>query len=685
MLLVSHTIDSYPKIIKLTYSLYTMKKLKSKTSLLFDPLLGLEENQEPYEIVYADPRDEEIHLQILKKAQLNARMARWFLDLEYNNYLWSDGVYSILEIDSKKSGASYDTFLEVVHPEDRSIKQAAQKALLTTKSPIEITYRLQMNDGRIKWINEICNTDFDQYGNPIRFYGIIQDITKHKQSEEKFKQVEEGYKALINALPTGIAIYQNKKIDFVNPAGVRILGAKETSELVGQPVNRFIYANSIKELQKKIIRTVDGTVLPPYEGKLIRLDGAVIDTEITLIQTVFNESPAVQIIVNDITERKRTEQALKISEEKYRLLTVNLSDLVWTINSEGLVTYVSPFEENVLGFTAEEIIKTKVSRFITPTSVLSCLIELEDMMSSVKAGKKMEPRKLILESIGKDGKSNWIEVTTNALYNSANHFIGFSGICQDITQTQKAIQMLNENEVLHKNELQLKELIATKDKFFSIIAHDLRSPFNSIIGFLDIIQNQYDDFSDADIKEYIQLIAENANITLSLLENLLVWAKSQTGRISYQPIKQKLIRVVNSVKKTFNSALNLKMITLEIQLSEDIEIFADTNMLITILQNLIGNAIKYSYQGGTILITAQKTQNQIEIIVKDNGMGMNTETRNKIFKVGENISVPGTKNEKGSGLGLVLCKDFVERHDGSISVESEPNKGSQFIIRIPQV
>lgn len=671
-------------ITKLTYSLHTMKKLKTKTSVS-EPITAPEEKQEPYEIIYADPRDEEIHLQILKKVQLNAQMARWFLDLEYNHLLWSDGIYEILEVDPKKSGASYDTFLEVVHSEDRSIKEAAQKALPGTKKPIEISYRLQMNDGRIKWINEICNTDFDQNGNPIRYYGIIQDITRHKLSEEKFIQKEESYLTLIDSLPLGIAFFQNKKITFVNPAGVRILGAKEEKKLIGQSIIQFVHADSIKNFQKRISGLAYGTASPSFKEKLIRIDGSVFDAEITLIQTIFNGTESVQIIVNDISERKKTEQAFKKSEEKYRLLAVNLSDVVWSINFKGLITYVSPFVENLIGYDAEVAIKKQGPKFLTPNSVLSSLIELEEMKSIIQSGRKMEPRKLILESIVNDGTTKWMEVTSNALYDSANNFIGFSGICQDITQNKRAEQILKENELLHQKEIQLNELIATKDKFFSIIAHDLRSPFNSILGSLELLQNQYEDFSDSEKKDFISLIADNANNTLSLLEKLLVWAKSQTGRIAFQPVKQKLNSVVNSVFETFNFALNLKRITFKNLISNDIEISADTNMLIVIFQNLISNAIKYSNQGGTIFIEAQKTQNQIEIIIADNGIGMNKETRNKLFRIDEHVSIPGTDNEKGSGLGLILCKDFVEMHNGSIYVESEPKKGSQFIIRIPQL
>jgi len=411
-----------------------MKKMKLNTTDLINPFSSLEKNDDSYEIIYADSRDEEIRLQLLKKAQINTHMARWYYDIDYNQLLWSDGVYGILEIDSTKSGANYETFLNVIHPDDRFIKEETQKSLSIAKHPIEITYRLKMKDGRIKWINEICSADFDQNENPIRFYGIINDITKFKQSESIYLQKEANYKTQIDSFPIAIATYQQGKIIHVNPSGIHIMGAKEENELRGQGLEKFVHNSSLIHFQEKINEVTFRNSSATFEEKLIRFDGSLMNAEITLVHTIEDDNQTIQIIFRDISEQKKTEEALKLSEEKYRLFAILSADVIWTINLEGKVSYVSPFIENCVGYEAKIVIKNIVSKFLSPSSVMSCLIELEEMKSIVLSNMKIEQRKLLLETLGLENNVRWIEVTISSLYDSAYNLIGFSGICRAVTK-----------------------------------------------------------------------------------------------------------------------------------------------------------------------------------------------------------------------------------------------------------
>jgi len=265
---------------------------------------GLEKIQDSYEIIYADRRDKEIQLKIVKSSQLNAHMARWSYDLTYKHLLWSDGVYEILEIDSKKINANFSSFLQVIHPDDRPIKEKTQKALFNENNIIEITYRLQMDDGRIKWVNEICSSDFDQNGNPIRIYGIIQDITRFKLAEIKFLQKEEDYKVLLNLLPVGIITYQNNLITFVNPEGGHILGASEVYEIIGQPISKFVDVDELNLFHNKMDDEDLGIASKTFEARLIRINGSVFDAIITSVYRCIDNKLAVQLIIFDDSKNK---------------------------------------------------------------------------------------------------------------------------------------------------------------------------------------------------------------------------------------------------------------------------------------------------------------------------------------------------------------------------------------------
>ena len=266
---------------------------------------------------------------------------------------------------------------------------------------------------------------------------------------------------------------------------------------------------------------------------------------------------------------------------------------------------------------------------------------------------------------------------------------------QKVKERTKDLEIANEelqtsNEVLQteieerqKIEEELKISNNTKDKFFSIIAHDLRSPFSTILGYSELLIDNVKEFEVAKSDKYLALINSSAKNTLILLNNLLNWAKTETDQINFKPEKILVSSVINKTIETSNYSAKIKNIVLNYFQSEEIVVFADLNMIETILRNLISNAIKFTNSNGKINIYTLQQDKFIKIAVSDNGVGMNEETRNKLFSLETNETTIGTANEKGSGLGLILCKEFVEKHGGKIWVESELGKGSVFKFTIP--
>ena len=243
--------------------------------------------------------------------------------------------------------------------------------------------------------------------------------------------------------------------------------------------------------------------------------------------------------------------------------------------------------------------------------------------------------------------------------------------------------LIHKNKEIIELNIKLNATNTTKDKFFSIIAHDLKSPFNSIMGFSELLVEQVKDKDYEEIDKYAEIIQKSSQNAMNLLTNLLEWSRSQTGRMEFNPEYIELNSLVNEILALLENQSIQKSISIIKTMPKILTVMADNDMLSTILRNLITNAIKFTNTNGEIQIIAEQINNQTIISIKDNGIGINKETLNKLFKVEESFSSNGTHNEKGTGLGLLLCKEFIVKHGGKIWLESEEGKGSCFYISIP--
>jgi signal transduction histidine kinase len=253
-------------------------------------------------------------------------------------------------------------------------------------------------------------------------------------------------------------------------------------------------------------------------------------------------------------------------------------------------------------------------------------------------------------------------------------------IAVNFTEITKRI---NAEKLLEKQAEELIKLNATKDKFLSIIAHDLKNPFNAIIGFSDLMIQSFDDLDNETLLQGLNTIETAAKQAYKLLENLLAWAQNQTGSSPFRPEILNLNSQLEESLKIINSSAKIKGISVVNSIKKSIHIFADKNMLDSILRNLILNAIKFSYKGGKVKISAIEKDQEIRVSVKDYGVGIQPDKQTAIFQIDKQTITLGTENEQGTGLGLILCKDFVLRHNGTIWVESIPGNGSNFIFSLP--
>ncbi|HAW09152.1 MAG TPA: hypothetical protein DCW42_08330 [Bacteroidetes bacterium] len=257
----------------------------------------------------------------------------------------------------------------------------------------------------------------------------------------------------------------------------------------------------------------------------------------------------------------------------------------------------------------------------------------------------------------------------------------FEKMVDNLRKNIETIQA-QQNQLLIQNK-ELHELNATKDKFFSIIAHDLKNPISSFRDSIDLLANDYEKFTEFEKIEFITEINKSANGVYELLENLLTWSRSQRGKIEFNPQNFYLTYIANNVLSLLKPVAQKKEIQIISNIDENLSVFGDINMINTVLRNLVSNAIKFTPIGGNITINSEIIDGFVKISVSDTGIGISEENLNKLFTLDQQITTIGTNQEKGTGLGLIICKEFIEKHNGIISVESKIGKGSTFSFTVP--
>lgn len=374
----------------------------------------------------------------------------------------------------------------------------------------------------------------------------------------------------------------------------------------------------------------------------------------------------------DITKRKLDEQALIDSRLLLKASLESQSNtILFSINKEYNYLYFNSAHAKTMKHAYGKEIEVGMN-------ILDCITSEEDRVNA-KNNYNRAFRGETHTNIRVYGKENlaYYESFFNPIINDSNEIIGATGLARDISERKKTELALIESE------RKLKELNATKDKLFSIIAHDLRSPFNTILGFSDLLLNKANSQDSEKTQEFSSFINLTARNTLTLLDNLLDWGKVQTGQIHFNPEKLIVTSIIKNIVETSRSNTIIKNITLNFIPINDIAVYADQNMLGTVLRNLISNAIKFTNLNGEISINAIQNKDFCEITISDNGVGMDAEKCKILFNVAANKTTKGTANEKGSGLGLILCKEFVEKQGGNIWVESKEGHGSSFKFTLP--
>ncbi|MDZ7764179.1 MAG: ATP-binding protein [Melioribacteraceae bacterium] len=608
-------------------------------------------------------------------------------------------------IKSKDDQKLLDFILQQLKEPNKFLEKVSELYQASEKESYDI---IEFKDGRVFERVSIPQKLDD---NIIGRVWSFRDITDSKRAEQILEESEETYKAIFDNSSDGMFLLDNVFVD-CNEAVCSLFNC-EKSDIVGKTPSVFSPEfqpdgqSSLTASREKIEKAKNGEAQRFY-WQHKRKDGSLFDAEVSLSLVTIRGNEVVFAIVRDITKRKQDEnirEALyQISEAAFtasdmKSLYNKIHDAVSTL-MPAINFYIAihddktdmlsfpymvdefdpPYEPHKLGRgLTEYVLRTGEAILVDEELDLKLRDSGEvDMVGTPTLIWLGVPLKVEGKTIGVIVVQDYHNADTYG--ETEKQILVF--VAEQIAQV---VERKRNAEAIKKFSEELKELNTTKDKFFSIIAHDLKNPFITILGFSDILLSDYNELQDEERKYYITEMDKSAKLSHNLLQNLLQWSRAQTGRIDYNPKKIDLAEIINENFQLVNNTAGEKGIRLKHHLDKSLFVFADEDMLNTVLRNLLTNAIKFSNQKSEIEVKAEAfDEDYIEVSVADSGVGMNNEILKNLFTLDTTNSKPGTSGETGTGLGLILCKEFVEKHGGKIRVDSKPEEGSTFSFTLPK-
>lgn len=613
--------------------------------------------------------------------------------------------FHLVILDSALPDRSAVDLLQTIRA-DNACQQLPVVILSDTTDEQEIEKMLELG------ANDFISMPFSPLAFKVKIRNLLQLQQIHQELICNTKQLDE----VFNNIPIiSLLVDNDVKVQSINKSGQQVSSKPNAFGLLGGEVFNCIHAmaenatcgktDHCKDcvIRNSVNSTIDqGEYIYKKEGEFTMVNGDKSIEMTILVSTspiMFKNKQSVLLSIDDITNEKQAlndlNKHLEIELEINKQLNAQREEL---IQSENRYKYLSTQFEAILDHIPGLVFyKDKNNNYITVNKYVALAHGVEKDQLEGKNLSLLYPKEDAdyywqndLEVINSDQaklnfeepwdtgtEKRWVNTSKIPFKDENGEILGVIGLAFDITEKKEY-----EKQIMLQNE-QLHELNITKDKFFSIIAHDLKNPFNGILGFSEILVDNLADYELDQINEMVKLISESAQSAYALLENLLYWSKSQTGSIEYSPNEVDLQQLIVEVLDVIAAIRQAKNIAISYEMPESILILADRNMLSTILRNLLTNAIKFTPKSGAIKIVVAVDATTVQISVQDNGVGIEQDKMDKLFKINEKTSTAGTENEQGTGLGLILCKEFVEKHGGEIWVESEVGVGSEFKFTIP--
>ncbi len=500
-----------------------------------------------------------------------------------------------------------------------------------------------------------------------QFQVVYQDITERKAREQE-------YQAIIRTAMDGFWLtdMQGHFLD-VNEAYCHLIGYSR-DELLNMSIPDIEAIEKPEEIAKRI-RKIKEVGYDRFETRHRRKDGEIVDVEISVNYLPIGGG-RLFVFLRDITERKRAEEALQASEERYRLLAENVRDVIWATDMDFRFTYVSPSVKYLGDRTAEEVMSMSLGQLLTPSSqelAMKTFAE-ERVMANVTPQDPTRSRTLEVEFLRRDGSALWAELKMNFMRDTAGRPVGILGVMRDISERKKAEEERRELE----QKAQLASHLASVGELSAGVAHEINNPLTGVIGYAELLMQE--DVPEH-IKNDLEIIRDGAKRVASIVKGLLTFARQSKPERTVVDINE-IIEVCLRLRAYELETSNIKVVT---NLAPDLPLtIADAGQLQQVFLNLLINAemeMKLAHGKGKLIIKAEQLDNTIRISFKDDGPGIAKENLEKIFDPFFTTREVG----KGTGLGLSICHGIITEHGGRIWAESKLGKGATFIVELPVV
>jgi PAS domain S-box-containing protein len=524
--------------------------------------------------------------------------------------------------------------------------------------------------GEWRWHNTTGNAVYDTSGKFVYFTAISRDITEHKKAEELLQTTEQNFRNSLDASPLGIRIIDSERRSlYVNQECLNIFGYKNIDEVGGYPLRDHYTPEEHAKFVSRQERRARAEIVPEnMRVEIKRRDGAIRYLEVSDSEVVWDGKPRREIIYKDVTENELAKRALQESEEKYRLIVENSTDIIFTLES-GRFIYLSPSIKNILGYKPEALIGVAFHSFVHPDDVhvideAELIHHRNDIQFPIHEEYRFRDA---------SGLWRWLSSTGTLMRDRNEKSFNFVGVARDITQQKESEE---EKRVLEE-KAQVASRLAAIGEMAAGIAHEINNPLTSVIGFSQILLEKEN--VPEDIKSEIRIIADGSQRVASIVKRLLTFAR-----------QTKPDRTLANVNELIDNTLKLRDYVLKTSNIEVVTRFdpelpwsvIDPGQIQQVFLNLIVNAeqaMKKAQGKGTLAITTEKMGNRIHISFQDDGPGITREHLSHLFEPFFTTKEPG----EGTGLGLSLSRSIVLEHGGSMWVQSESGHGAIFVVEIP--